>query len=202
MQVLVWKLKVRYRPGTDPDPDPIRIQGLMTKNWRKNYSLKINLFGSKIAINLCPCYRRSLQPSKKNIEHFKKLNLLSFFYVCGSFLPSLIWIRSVLRIRIRIQGPHWIRIQSGSGSTTLSKVRNPNYLINDTFVMSWGILSRAWVERLESTASSCAGLRASPASGSRSTSAASSADSREDNSANTWKATKLLVSPVLLRLAR
>jgi hypothetical protein len=49
----------------------------------------------KNSIYLCPSYRRSLPPSKENIQHCKKRNLLSFFYVFGSFLPS--W--------IQIQGP-------------------------------------------------------------------------------------------------
>ncbi len=40
-------------------------------------------------------YRRSLQPSKENMQHFKQWNLLIFFYFCGSFLPS----------RIRIANP-------------------------------------------------------------------------------------------------
>jgi hypothetical protein len=47
----------------------------MAKNW------------SKIAIYLSlgfrkgrPSYRRSLYPSKENIQHFKKENLLTFFY--------------------------------------------------------------------------------------------------------------------------
>ncbi len=44
-----------------------------------------------------PSYRGGLQPSKENINYFKKWNLLAFFYVCGSFLPS--W------IRIRIANP-------------------------------------------------------------------------------------------------
>jgi hypothetical protein len=42
-----------------------------------------------------PSYRRSLQPSKENIQHFKAWKFWTFFYFCGSFLPS--WIR----IRIR-----------------------------------------------------------------------------------------------------
>ncbi len=36
-----------------------------------------------------PCYRRSLQPSKDNIQHFKEWNLLSFCYFCGYFCPPL-----------------------------------------------------------------------------------------------------------------
>jgi hypothetical protein len=38
---------------------------------------------------VCPSYGRSLQPSKDGIEHFKKLNLLTFFYVCVSFFALL-----------------------------------------------------------------------------------------------------------------
>ncbi len=82
---------------------------LVTKNWRKKYSWKKNnLFWSKIAIYILalrkghPSFRRSLQLSKENIQHFKKWNLLTFLYFCGSFLPSL----------IRIQGSHWIRIHN------------------------------------------------------------------------------------------
>ncbi len=38
-----------------------------------------------------PSFWRSLQPSKENIQHFKRLNLLNFFYFSKWFLPS--WIR-------------------------------------------------------------------------------------------------------------
>jgi hypothetical protein len=57
------------------DPDPVSI----TKNW-KNLQLKlfIYFFDRKIAIDLSlglpkgrPSDRRSLQPSKENIQHFK-----------------------------------------------------------------------------------------------------------------------------------
>jgi hypothetical protein len=61
----------------------------------------------------CPSYRRSHQPWKENIQHFKKWNSLTFSYFCGLFLPS--WILTW------IQGLDWIQVQSGygSGSTTL-----------------------------------------------------------------------------------
>ncbi len=41
--------------------------------------------------------KASLQPSKDNIQHVKKWNLLTFFYFCGSFCPPA----SGMRIRIR-----------------------------------------------------------------------------------------------------
>jgi hypothetical protein len=56
------------------------------------------VFFMKIAIWLSlglykgrPSYSRSLHPSKENIQHFKTGTSLTFFYFCGSFLPS--WIR-------------------------------------------------------------------------------------------------------------
>ncbi len=80
-------------------------RGLMTKPEEKKYRWKFfSLFFIKNyprPHKERPSYRRRLQPSKENTQHFKKWNLLTLFYVCGSFLPS--------RIRIRIQGPHWIR---------------------------------------------------------------------------------------------
>jgi hypothetical protein len=55
---------------------------------------KNNLFLSKIAIYLSlgllkrrASYMRSLQPSKENTQHFKKLNLSTFFYFVGHFCP-------------------------------------------------------------------------------------------------------------------
>ncbi len=54
---------------------------LMTKNWRKNTAEKFGLtfFKSKIAIFLCLRYRRNFQPSKENIQHFKKGKFINFF---------------------------------------------------------------------------------------------------------------------------
>jgi hypothetical protein len=50
----------------------------MTKNWKKFTAKKILFFGSKTTIYLTlglqrgrPSYRRSLKPSKENIQHFK-----------------------------------------------------------------------------------------------------------------------------------
>jgi hypothetical protein len=63
----------------NPDPDPIRIQGFDDQKLKKKKIwLKFFFFYiSKIAIYLslglyqgCPCYRRSLPPSKENIQHF------------------------------------------------------------------------------------------------------------------------------------
>jgi hypothetical protein len=48
----------------NPDPDPIQIQG---------FDLMTKI--------------------EENIQHFKKRNFSAFFYFCGSFLPSWIWIR-------------------------------------------------------------------------------------------------------------
>jgi hypothetical protein len=76
----------------------------MNKNW-KNVAEENIFFLSKIAIDLslgllkgCPSYRKSLQPSKEIIRYFKKLNLLTFPYICHFSLPS----PDPIRIRIRI----------------------------------------------------------------------------------------------------
>ncbi len=72
-----------------------------------------------------PSNKRSLQPSKENIQDFRKWNLFTSFYIfVGHFCPPGSRYRLRIRIRIRIQGRHWIRIQSGSGNgyTTLQKI--------------------------------------------------------------------------------
>ncbi len=43
-------------------------------------------------------YRRSLQPSKENIQNLKTWNFLTNFYVRGSFLPSWIRIRILRKL--------------------------------------------------------------------------------------------------------
>ncbi len=87
----------------------------ITTNWKKFTAEKNLIFcGAKITIYLSlglhkgrPSYKRSLQLSKENIQHFKTWNFLNFFYFCGSFLPSS---GSGFRIRIRIHWPDWIPI--------------------------------------------------------------------------------------------
>ncbi len=97
----------------NPDPDPAFQVNPDPGFWWPKIEENFFSFWSKIAIYICP----NLQPSKEYIQHFKKWNVLTFFYVCGSFLPS--W------IRIRIQVPHWIRIQNtGKKEINLKKEAN------------------------------------------------------------------------------
>ncbi len=83
------------------DPDPIRIQGFDDQkfkkiySWQKNLILKIVVYLSQGLHKGRPSYKRSLQPSKENIQHLKTWNIFTFFYFWRSSLPS--WIR----IRIR-----------------------------------------------------------------------------------------------------
>ncbi len=87
---------------------------LMTKKLKKfTAKKKIWIKYYNLPIPRPPERTSKLQKKKENIKHFKISNFLILFYFCGSFLPS--WIR----IRIRIHGPDWIRIQSRSGSETL-----------------------------------------------------------------------------------
>ncbi len=106
----------------DPDPDPIRIrnQGFYDKKFKQIYSWK-KIFGIKTTVYLSldlrkgrPSYKKRLQLSKENIQHFKTWNFLIFSTFEGHFCPSGSGSRSRFRIRNRIQRPDWIRIQSGS----------------------------------------------------------------------------------------
>ncbi len=77
---------------TDPDPVPIRTQGFDDQKLEKIYSWQkiwyCFEFDKNIAIYFslglhtgCPSYRRSFQPSKENIPHFKTRNFLTFFSI-------------------------------------------------------------------------------------------------------------------------
>ncbi len=98
----------------------------MTKKLPKNTAEKVvkSFVDHKIAIYLSLClhkwlpgYKRSLQPSKENIQQLQKMKFIFFFFIfVGHFCPS--WSGSWLRIRI---GSRYL-IKSGSGSTTLTAV--------------------------------------------------------------------------------
>jgi len=74
------------------DPDTILIQGFGEQKFEKNFDI---FFSSKIAIYPLslglhkerPSFRRSLQPSKENIQHFTTWNFLTFLYFLGHFCP-------------------------------------------------------------------------------------------------------------------
>ncbi len=107
--------------NTDPDPDRIRIKGFDDQKLEKIYvQPKIVIYILLIKkynwlINRLhkgrPGYRRSLQSSKENIQHIKIWNSSTFFYFCGSFLPS-----DPDPLTLLNPDPIWFRIQSGSGS--------------------------------------------------------------------------------------
>ncbi len=83
--------QAEYRSGTGSNPD--RIQGFDDQKLKKIYSWKKNSL-SKTTIYLSlglhkgrPSYRRSLQLSEENIQHFKTWNFLIFSYFVGYFCP-------------------------------------------------------------------------------------------------------------------
>ncbi len=82
----------------NPDPDP----GVW---WPKTEGKKTQLTGR-------PSYWRSLQPSKENIQNCKKWNYQLFSMLMGHFCPPGSGSGLCIRILIRIQGPHWIRIHN------------------------------------------------------------------------------------------
>ncbi len=104
----VFRIRIQYfRVNTDQDP--IWIQGFDDQKLKKYYSWNFfYIFLFQKLHNGRPNYRRSLQPAKENIQHFKTRNFVTFFFFCWSFLPS--WIR----IRIPNSKPypdpkHWMK---------------------------------------------------------------------------------------------
>ncbi len=80
------------------DPDPVPVPWFWWSKIEKKSQLAnfFILFWTKIAIYLSqvhhkgrPSYRRSLQPSKENIQHFKTWRVFNFY---GTFFPSWIHI--------------------------------------------------------------------------------------------------------------
>ncbi len=97
-------------PDTDTDPVP-NPRFWWPKIGKKIAAVKLIFYGSKISVYLSlglhegrTSYRRSLQPSKENIQHFKTWMFFIIFYICVSHLPS--W------IRIRIQQLKLMRIHA------------------------------------------------------------------------------------------
>ncbi len=85
---------------TNPDLDPIRIQGFNDQKIKKWQLKKNTFFLSKTAIYLslglhkvCPSYRRSLQLSKEAIQRFKTWTFTNFFL--------LLWVIFALLLRLR-----------------------------------------------------------------------------------------------------
>ncbi len=100
----------------------------LTKSWTKKIQLKYFLY--LFYIKNCYLLMSKLQekPSALKREHpaLQKLNLLIFFMFVGLFCPPVSGAGCILRIRIRIQVPQWIRnlSVSGSGSTTLIQLES------------------------------------------------------------------------------
>ncbi len=60
----------------------------MTKKWRRKYCWKISFFHLSLGLHKGrPSYRRSFQPSKENIQHFKKWTFKLFSLFVGHFCP-------------------------------------------------------------------------------------------------------------------
>ncbi len=95
----------------DLDPDPAcQVNPDPGFWWTK---ILLIFFWSKIAIFLCPSYRRSsaLKREHPALQKIKFINVFLCVWVISALLgPDPSWLR--IRIRIRIQRPHWIRIHS------------------------------------------------------------------------------------------
>jgi hypothetical protein len=97
----------------------IRIQGFDDQKLKeKNTAEKLFIFfWSKITIYLSLGLHKGRLSDKRSLKSSKKMKFINFSFFVGHFCTSGSGLR--IWIQIRIQGPHWIRIQSGSGSTTL-----------------------------------------------------------------------------------
>jgi len=90
-----------YRSGSNPDPG-----FWWPKIKKKIYSSKTTIYLSLRLHKGRPSYRRSLQLSKKNIQHFKTWNFIFFSTFAGHFalLDTLTWLNpDPVRIRIGIR---------------------------------------------------------------------------------------------------
>ncbi len=119
--ILGWK-------DTDLDPDLIRIRVLRVWWSRIEKKSKTTIYQSLGLHKGRPSYRRSLQPSKENIQQFKTWNFKIFSIYVGHFCPPGSGSEFRIQIWIRIHWPDWIRIQSGSGSETLAVPPQPRLI--------------------------------------------------------------------------
>ncbi len=99
-----------FRLNTHPDPDPGFWRPKIGKHLQQEIFdiFLIRNWNLLIPGPQCPSYRRSHQPSKENIQHFRRWNFLTVFYFCASFLPS--WIRYPDPVK-SFHWPDLIRIQ-------------------------------------------------------------------------------------------
>ncbi len=100
-----FKLRIRIPDPQIPDPDPAFDDLKLKKiySWKFNFNFLIkncNLLIPWPPFKGRQSYRRRLQSSKENIQHFKTWKFCTLFYFFGLFLPSLI------RIRIRNLNEH------------------------------------------------------------------------------------------------
>jgi hypothetical protein len=73
----------------NPDTDPIRTQCFDDQYWNKKIQQKffIYLFLIKNCNFLISKLQKKCSALEKIIQHFKKWNLITFLYFCGSFCP-------------------------------------------------------------------------------------------------------------------
>ncbi len=71
--------------SADSNTDPVWPKIEKNYNWKKLYQ-KLSL----VLLKGRPSFRRSLQPSKENIQLFKTLNFITFLNFCGSFFALLV----------------------------------------------------------------------------------------------------------------
>jgi hypothetical protein len=103
-RIRVYLIRIRiqhFRLNTDPDPDTTRIRiqpgSRVLPKIEKIYSWKKKFFESKTTIYLSlglrkgrPSCKRSLQPSKENIQHCRTWNFLTFILLLWVIFALLV----------------------------------------------------------------------------------------------------------------
>ncbi len=94
--LLLIRIQIQHFKHPDPESVPNPDRGFWwPKIWRNTTKIFfLSSFYQKFQFTYPygrPGYRRSLWPSKENIQHFKRWNLITAFCFCGSLVPS--WIR-------------------------------------------------------------------------------------------------------------
>ncbi len=127
MRIRIHFIRIRIQHfglNTDPDPKRIRIQGLHKER---------------------PSYRRSLQLSKENVQHFKTWDFIIFFNFYGLFLPS------------------WIRIQLGSGTLVNTQRKGTGKARKGVAKVEQDMPFRLWATwSCQTSWAGCGGKRGSP----------------------------------------
>ncbi len=112
IQHLGWiPIQIRIQSGSRVLGDDQKFKKIYC--WKKNYFFKIKNYNLPFPRPSIKDVRVTKEAfgSQKRTSKTSKYEISKFFYFCGSFLPSWIWIRIHWPDWIRFLWPDWIRTQ-------------------------------------------------------------------------------------------